>query len=123
MRYSGSKEKQSIQGGFSSGLYKKYISENRNLDICVADCGSHAVVVVSVAGIFRFKYIGHPSTTQEKFRPFSVTTDSWTNIFTADHDDHRIHIVVRDTREDTPDVHLAIYCDGRIWIYERVFFF
>nr|XP_022318604.1 tripartite motif-containing protein 3-like isoform X1 [Crassostrea virginica] len=102
VRYSGSKEKQSIQWGdqgkplFSSGFYKKYISENRNLDICVADCGSHAVVVVSAAGIFRFKYTGHSSTTQIKFRPFSVTTDSWANILTADHNDHRIHIVERD---------------------------
>lgn len=55
MRYSSSKEKQCIQFNdenkslFSFGDIK-YLSENRNLDICVADYGAHAVAVVNRAG-------------------------------------------------------------------------
>nr|XP_022298581.1 uncharacterized protein LOC111107598 [Crassostrea virginica] len=65
----------------------KHISENRNMDICVADYG--AVVVVNQAGKFRFKYTGHPSLT---FKPSGITTDSQGRILTANMDKHCIHI-------------------------------
>nr|XP_022308936.1 uncharacterized protein LOC111114765 [Crassostrea virginica] len=99
VHYSGSTEKQTIQWDdqgkplYLSGYLHKYLSENRNLDICVADCGARAVVVVSAAGKLCFRYTGPPSTPRESFYPYGITTDSQANILTSDHNKHRIHII------------------------------
>ena len=106
VRYSGSTEIQSIQWDdqgnalYSSDISSKHLSENKNLDICVSDWIACAVVVVSEAGILRFRYTGPPpsttTTTEKPFKPYGITTDSQGRILIADYDNHRIHILEQD---------------------------
>lgn len=61
VRYSGSEEKQTIQLNdegkplYSGNYHINYITENRYHDICEANCGGGAVVVVNQDGQLRWK--------------------------------------------------------------------
>uniref|UniRef100_K1PX25 Tripartite motif-containing protein 2 n=1 Tax=Magallana gigas TaxID=29159 RepID=K1PX25_MAGGI len=106
VRYSqtGCNEIQSIQFNdmgqplFSCGGFynTKYISENRNLDICVADNGGSAVVVVNQVGKLRFIYTGPPSNAKGSFGPRGIATDSQSRTLIADFNHHSIHILDQD---------------------------
>ena len=99
VRYSGFTETQSIQtDDFGHPLYSttndpKDLSENRNLDICVADYSGGAVVVVSAAGKLRYRYTGPPSATRRPFQPLGIATDSRGRILVSEYRYHSIHIV------------------------------
>ncbi|XP_062596800.1 E3 ubiquitin-protein ligase TRIM36-like [Saccostrea cucullata] len=90
VRYTDSMEKQTIQFDddgkpLFSSEDPKYISENRNMDICVADYAFKVVVVVTDAGNLRIRYTGHtPAPRKKIFKPAGITTDSQSHILISD---------------------------------------
>ncbi|XP_062586597.1 uncharacterized protein LOC134248189 [Saccostrea cucullata] len=102
-RYSGSREKQTIRfDDDGKALYSgtdsiKCITENRNLDICVADFNACAVVVVNHTGNLRFRYTGFCfSSKPQLFKPFGITTDSQSQILTSNYHNDSIYILDSD---------------------------
>lgn len=99
VRYKRSMKKQTIQFDqkcnplYSGKKNMKYIVENRNNDICLADFDAGAVVVVNQAGNLRFRYSGNHG---KSFKPFGIATNSQSQILTADGYNQCIHIVDQD---------------------------
>jgi hypothetical protein len=108
VRYSGFTETQTIQYDdnghplYSSTGYYSYVTENTNMDVCVADSGANAVVVVNQAGKLRFRYTGRTpapkNVPQKNFSPRGITIDSQSHILTADYNNDCVHIIDRDGR-------------------------
>lgn len=103
VRYFGSIEKQTTQyeeNGiplYSGKYHLKCLTENRNLDICVADSAAGAVVVVNEARKLRFRYTGHPTNFMWKsFYPRGITSNSQSQILVADSHNNCIHILNHD---------------------------
>lgn len=100
VRYFGSTQKQTIQYEendkplFSVNYKAKYLTENRNLDICVADYAAGAVVVVNQAGKLQFRYTGHPPILmRNSFFPLGIATNSQSHILISDFNSHYIHVL------------------------------
>uniref|UniRef100_K1PPC9 Tripartite motif-containing protein 2 n=1 Tax=Magallana gigas TaxID=29159 RepID=K1PPC9_MAGGI len=103
VRYSGSTEKQTFQFDdefeplYSGNSSIKYITENKNYDICVADSEACAIVVVNQDGKLRWRYTGYsPGTSTCTFGPYGIASNSQSQILTADYFNHCIHILDRD---------------------------
>lgn len=97
VRYCGCTEKQTIQFNYDGqSLYspgeKKYLAENKNSDICVADHDAHAVVVVNQDGKFRYRYTGQ-TTSEKLFDPTGIATDSQSKIIIGTDKDFNIHVL------------------------------
>lgn len=102
VRYCDCKETQSIQFDdkgdplYSSGGEIKYITENRNQDICVSDYTDCEIVVVNRKGKFRFTYNGYYFITKRPFEPYGIATDSHGLILTSEYKYDCIHILDQD---------------------------
>lgn len=100
VRYAGATEKQTIQFDnegkpiYSLNNKIKYITENKNSDICVADWGAGAIIVVNHLGEVRFRYRGHPSSSRRRpFKPRGISADSKHQILTVDYHNNCIHVI------------------------------
>lgn len=73
-------------------MLNKYIEENRNGDICLADCDIGAVIVREITGIFRFRYDGKTSSqNNDQFYTVGIATDSMANVLVSD--SKKVHII------------------------------
>lgn len=77
---------------YKSGMLNKYIEENKNGDICLADCDAKTVVVTDQTGELRFRYDGTTSTRKrDPFCPVGIATDSMANILVST--PRQVHII------------------------------
>uniref|UniRef100_A0A8W8KJN4 Tripartite motif-containing protein 2 n=1 Tax=Magallana gigas TaxID=29159 RepID=A0A8W8KJN4_MAGGI len=92
-RYDKNMEKvQEIEHNGDKKLYEEpcFVCCNRNGDVCVADHGLNAIVVVDQFGVFQFSYRGQ---NVKSFRPYSLATDRLCNIVITDNANHEVHLL------------------------------
>ena len=102
VRYSGAKEIMVIQNDaqgkplFSvDNEMMLMLTENGNRDICVADRGGGAVVVVNELGKFQFRYHGNISqqSMYKSFEPLHIARDVNNQIIIGDYENDIVHII------------------------------
>lgn len=96
VRFSDNSEKNiqfdyNAQPLFSTTRSIKFITENRNRDICVAGCGANAVIVLNQNGELRFRY--HSFTSKTPMKPYGIATDRRGWILVSDGSNDYIHIL------------------------------
>lgn len=97
VRYCGPTEKQTIQfNDDGQSLYspgeKKYLVENKNFDICVADHDAHAVVAVNQDGKLKYRYTGQTASIRS-FDPSGIARDSQSRVLIGEDKDFYIHVL------------------------------
>lgn len=80
---------------FYDGIFKLYVTENTNEDICVSDVNAYSLVVVDKTGRVRFRYDGTPAKTERFFDPRCLVTDSFGHIILTDNNNDCLHILDR----------------------------
>lgn len=81
----------------------KNITENRNLDVCVANLAAEAVVVDNQAGKLRFRYTGHSTKLKEEFLRYidnivldysnGMCIDTLDNLFVAEYSSGDVKVI------------------------------
>lgn len=80
---------------FDDGIFKLYVTENTNEDICVSDVNAYSLVVVDKTGRVRFRYDGTPAKTEKFLDPRCLVTDSFGHIILTDNNNDCLHILDR----------------------------
>ncbi|XP_078330478.1 uncharacterized protein LOC144624515 [Crassostrea virginica] len=78
---------------FGDGVCARFMSENKNEDICVSNIYLRNVVVVDRAGNVRFRYDGSPARRENPFGPRGIVTDALSQIIVADIDNNCLHVL------------------------------
>ena len=75
-----------------------FLTENGNVDVCVADNAGKAVVVVNASGELRFKYPGNisPKPNYKSFKPLDIATDVNQQILINDVSNDIVHVIDKD---------------------------
>lgn len=70
-----------------------YVAVNQNDDIIISDCFSHCIDVFSAKGSLLYTYGTKGQGLNQLWYPHQVCTDNQDNIFIADTDNNRIHLL------------------------------
>ncbi|XP_078327854.1 uncharacterized protein LOC144623331 [Crassostrea virginica] len=106
------------------GVCARFMSENKNEDICVSNIYLRTVVCMDRAGRVRFRYDGSPARREKSFGPRGIVTDALSRIIVADIHNNCLHILdqdgqflkcVDDCQLEEPS-NLSVDTRGRLWV-------